>query len=1586
MEDTVMLEYDSRQDDLEIEYLSHDVSESMYAFYYTCRQKFHQSLMLWCSDSIQSVDNDDLMPENEANTTAQLCSSHHRFQKRLQMYIEALQHDPSAMQIEAARQWTDDICLETLDGEIMHSLIPICTSLWEHPAHKQLIFEQDPTVVSSAVLRDMFVECMHRHAEVTFGTLQNMNIPSEDVPRLSLNRDMVTFEENGCEICVRFLEMIETEDQSCLAVLKERQVPIFVGSILAIEVGKKRVVHVRVTNLEFLPQITNVSDAVLRRHGYLGVGSVGHARLVQFLSKLYQTDVLETTPIHIIHFTPCASNANVYERLESVPQSVSDYLDYFVSQQAHDNPCVQQERVASLIKITDEIQRAYVSTAEKQDLMNQYHAKVGKKLRLISCASCGVRGLECDAEHGFAQITFPQGFPYEDDLYKEGGGGYCPCSYVPYAIDNTARPRRVHVKPHEAGAMYQRLRMDVDKVVLNAADRQHRYFQSLSQDHTLDQPTLNQVRHERKKIRDSLDRPPWHLSPENLKRYRLEQCIRSRFWDDKTASYYALHPELVEIDLPSSAISMDCCSKCRHHLVQPEGKDMPVDWYSLCNKIDFGVSERVNQLPPPNDGLSVTDVRENLPPLSLIEQMIVAKVRILCPVFKYTVKVWLGKSMRVGGHVGKGHKTMVLQGQCVAMENIHMDVRVEAQNERAASGDEAPEPEEIEWKMLSATDISNRVNVYFMVEGPHGEKKKDQLAALMLNGEHLKVNRKYLLRHLWFHHRNTPGYQDTTQFETIEREESFATFQQAFREHVTANMHVEDDASIQAAEQILTSDITGGHAGPTGLGLDGDTQMVESREDTCESQNTAGEDVILNGTQPPPPVGRWSEKDSDVNSDLAQKVAQMAGNYCEMPSMVAAPVNLSPSGSRTSSDSDQEIVLRPRHRIHRDRIGLDPKDIKKGGVYWYRDGGDGVYKQVEVQSIDQTLQPPSFGIRIDGRERETEAHRLFLHPPGALEENINVQLHTDSNDELEPRRHRRLVSVENDISAANNNADARMCDDDAEKVPDENADAPISENEAEKVPEELYFFNTNVQLTNKNNNTGKRAQHLTAVENFFKDNGKLDVPDIPGDGEPISEEDNSHASNSHASNTSDDDDTPQTRVTSIGLGDDSQATLPAQSSMRAAEIIATRSNELMHTKYEFDKIMCGGFPYEFPLGTGLEKFKDGLPVSLQKHLVSQFTTAFASNAHLLFYVFNRHIVSLNNNSAHVVLKDRPETTEWFGRYITDAQFLQKARNAARNPHSTEAEEVLRVVNPFLKITGEKMPFSDAEKQQFETETYAMFHRFGEPSYLVTVSPNNDVLSFRFSLPTRARGMFPASASVQPSTGAAAACDVGDLFEKEETAQIPIRGLQATDENAEIRMDIPVAQRSEAFNFSTVNLIKFATEHPVGCVEMFRRMLQAVLEILIGLPTTFSTSRKSILQGQDRALRDPKFRNKGILGYAKAAAGCTENSGRDATHSHFSVWTDLSPMIIQAAAANKPVMELIARVIESHMFAHIPPEYHIRDCLTKMVVYEKRFVLPRFGARDASDIGRAQSASPAFSHELCQMCCRCQVSVSYDPAT
>jgi len=41
------------------------------------------------------------------------------------------------------------------------------------------------------------------------------------------------------------------------------------------------------------------------------------------------------------------------------------------------------------------------------------------------------------------------------------------------------------------------------------------------------------------------------------------------------------------------------------------------------------------------------------------------------------------------------------------------------------------EPEGIQWKRFSIADISNTVNVYFIVEGKACEREKDRLAALV---------------------------------------------------------------------------------------------------------------------------------------------------------------------------------------------------------------------------------------------------------------------------------------------------------------------------------------------------------------------------------------------------------------------------------------------------------------------------------------------------------------------------------------------------------------------------------------------------------------------------------------------------------------------------------------------------------------------------------------------------------------------------------------------------------------------------------------------------------------------------------------
>jgi hypothetical protein len=72
-------------------------------------------------------------------------------------------------------------------------------------------------------------------------------------------------------------------------------------------------------------------------------------------------------------------------------------------------------------------------------------------------------------------------------------------------------------------------------------------------------------------------------------------------------------------------------------------------------------------------------------------------------------------------------------------------------------------------------------------------------------------------------------------------------------------------------------------------------------------------------------------------------------------------------------------------------------DIKKDGIYWYRDGRDGVEKEVQVVAIDRTVKPPSFTIRVDGRERETEAHRLSLHKSSLRPDAAAVQKGAEGN-------------------------------------------------------------------------------------------------------------------------------------------------------------------------------------------------------------------------------------------------------------------------------------------------------------------------------------------------------------------------------------------------------------------------------------------------------------------------------------------------------------------------------------------------------------------------------------------------------------
>ena len=145
-----------------------------------------------------------------------------------------------------------------------------------------------------------------------------------------------------------------------------------------------------------------------------------------------------------------------------------------------------------------------------------------------------------------------------------------------------------------------------------------------------------------------------------------------------------------------------------------------------------------------------------------------------------------------------------------------------------------------------------------------------------------------------------------------------------------------------------------------------------------------------------------------------------------------------------------------------------------------------------------------------------------------------------------------------------------------------------------------------------------------------------------------------------------------------------------------------------------------------------------------------------------------------------------------------------------------------------------------------------------------------------------------------------------------------------------------------FNTSKVNLAKFASEHPVACARMFKKIVNEVLDILIGIPLGTSRKSKSRLR-------------KGIVGYPRALAGCAETQGRGALHMHLIVWAQLDPLLVQYCASCPALMDLISRVVETHLFSSIPAEYHVNDYLEKRLVPGKKPQQPRYTAMDIVDI-------------------------------
>mmetsp|Transcript_56750 Transcript_56750/g.132937 ORF Transcript_56750/g.132937 Transcript_56750/m.132937 type:complete len:185 (+) Transcript_56750:110-664(+) len=116
------------------------------------------------------------------------------------------------------------------------------------------------------------------------------------------------------------------------------------------------------------------------------------------------------------------------------------------------------------------------------------------------------------------------------------------------------------------------------------------------------------------------------------------------------------------------------------------------------------------------------------------------------------------------------------------------------------------------------------------------------------------------------------------------------------------------------------------------------------------------------------------------NSGSERSIVDEASQYQDIPAATPVPVPSSSLSSSTPQPHQPTAESKPSHS-HPVLDGGDLYDetavIKKGETVLYRDRTLGM-TEVLIVSVDHALDPPSYVIRINDNERETERNRLFV--------------------------------------------------------------------------------------------------------------------------------------------------------------------------------------------------------------------------------------------------------------------------------------------------------------------------------------------------------------------------------------------------------------------------------------------------------------------------------------------------------------------------------------------------------------------------------------------------------------------------------
>ena len=248
-----------------------------------------------------------------------------------------------------------------------------------------------------------------------------------------------------------------------------------------------------------------------------------------------------------------------------------------------------------------------------------------------------------------------------------------------------------------------------------------------------------------------------------------------------------------------------------------------------------------------------------------------------------------------------------------------------------------------------------------------------------------------------------------------------------------------------------------------------------------------------------------------------------------------------------------------------------------------------------------------------------------------------------------------------------------------------------------------------------------------------------------------------------------------------------------------------------------------------------------------------------------------------------------------------------------DPTSREAKEIANEVLPLLSLVGKAQPWSRLERGSVVRQILGLAVRHGAPSVFFTISPDDvhQILTIRLSFASSANRGFPSFAAG------------------------PIDGPGFDAMLNAVKCGGKLHVGDDVHDFSEGRVQRSAANNPVATSLVYQRIVDAVLEVLIGLPNERHRKKTDDafdcledLNADDTTKRAPGQRRSGIFGVPIAHVWVTETSGRKALHVHGALWTALAPALLATMASNDETMERLVDAIDTQVRGHVDWEVHL----------------------------------------------------------